>query len=50
MVAEANWICAGQTQGRARNDRLRQVGVAIKPLWRYFSRSELAPRFRPDKP
>jgi hypothetical protein len=33
--AAANWICAGQTQGRGRNDRLNQGGLPIKTIWLY---------------
>lgn len=31
--AAANWIDAGQTQGRGRNDRLNQGGLPIKTIW-----------------
>jgi hypothetical protein len=40
--AAANWICVGQTQGRGRNDRLNQGGLAIKAIWLY----PLRPDFR----
>ena len=33
--AAANWIYAGQTQGRGRNDRLNQGGLPIKTIWLY---------------
>jgi hypothetical protein len=29
----ANWICVGQTSGRSRNDRLRELEVPIKTIW-----------------
>lgn len=29
----ANWICAGQTQGRSRNDRARTLSVACKDIY-----------------
>lgn len=29
----ANWVCVGQTSGRSRNDRLRELEVPIKAIW-----------------
>jgi len=31
----ANWVYAGDTQGRSRNDRLKQLSVPIKATWVY---------------
>jgi hypothetical protein len=29
----ANWVCVGQTSGRSRNDRLRELEVPVKTIW-----------------
>jgi len=29
----ANWLCVGQTSGRSRNDRLRELEVPVKTIW-----------------
>jgi hypothetical protein len=29
----ANWVCVGQTSGRSRNDRLRELAVPLKAIW-----------------
>jgi hypothetical protein len=31
----ANWLHAGVTCGRGRNDRLRQAGLPAKDIWLY---------------
>jgi Domain of unknown function (DUF4338) len=41
--AAANWICAGQTQGRGRNDRLNQGGLPLKTIWLYPLRRDFHP-------
>ena len=38
----ANWLCVGKTQGRSRNDRYKQLKVAVKSVWLYA----LTPQFR----
>jgi len=38
----ANWVCVGKTQGRSRNDRYKQLEVAVKSVWLY----PLTPHFR----
>ena len=38
--AAANWVCVGRTQGRGRNDRLNQGGLAIKTIWLYPLRTD----------
>jgi len=38
----AHWICAGQTQGRSRNDRERRLSVTSKDIYLL----PLAPQFR----
>jgi hypothetical protein len=38
----ANWMCAGQTQGRTRNDRDRVIRAPVKDVWLY----PLVPDFR----
>ena len=38
----ANWTCVGQTQGRTRQDRNREISVPVKDVYLYA----LTPRFR----
>lgn len=38
----ANWTCVGQTQGRTRQDRNRDISVPVKDIYLYA----LTPRFR----
>jgi hypothetical protein len=38
----ANWVCVGQTQGRSRQDRRRQISVSVKDIYVY----PLSPHFR----
>ena len=38
----ANWRCVGQSTGRSRNDRSKQLNVPVKSVWLYG----LTPRFR----
>lgn len=38
--AAANWRCVGQSQGRGRNDRLRQHPLPIKTIWLYPLRGD----------
>lgn len=38
----ANWTCVGQTQGRTRQDRARDISVPVKDVYLYA----LTPRFR----
>ncbi len=33
--AAANWICVGRSQGRGRNDPLKQRSLSIKSIWLY---------------
>lgn len=40
----ANWICVGQTQGRTRQDRARDISVPIKDIYLYA----LTPRSREE--
>jgi Druantia protein DruA len=38
----ANWRCVGETRGRSRNDRYKQLKVPVKSVWLY----PLTPQFR----
>lgn len=38
--AAANWRCVGQSQGRGRNDRVRQHPLPIKTIWLYPLRGD----------
>ena len=40
----ANWTCVGQTQGRTRQDRAREISAPIKDVYLYA----LTPRFREE--
>jgi hypothetical protein len=40
----ANWTCVGQTQGRSRQDRARNLRVPVKDIYLY----PLTPRFREE--
>ena len=40
----ANWICVGQTQGRTRQDRVRDISAPVKDIYLYA----LTPRFREE--
>lgn len=40
----ANWTCVGQTQGRTRQDRVRDISVPVKDIYLYA----LTPRFREE--
>lgn len=40
----ANWTCVGQTQGRTRQDRSRDISVPVKDIYLYA----LTPRFREE--
>lgn len=40
----ANWTCVGQTQGRTRQDRSRNISVPVKDIYLYA----LTPRFREE--
>ncbi len=38
--AAANWICAGRTQGRGRNDRFQLRALPVKRIWLYPLRAD----------
>jgi hypothetical protein len=40
----ANWTCVGQTQGRTRQDRLRDISAPVKDIYLYA----LTSRFREE--
>lgn len=40
----ANWTCVGQTQGRTRQDRARNISVPVKDIYLYA----LTPRFKEE--
>ena len=40
----ANWICVGQTQGRTRQDRDRDISAPVKDIYLY----PLTPRAREE--
>jgi hypothetical protein len=48
--AAANWIYAGQTQGRGRNDRLNQGGLPIKTIWLYPLRRDFRRLLQASEP
>jgi hypothetical protein len=40
----ANWTCVGQTQGRTRQDRVRDISAPVKDIYLYA----LTPSFRKE--
>lgn len=48
--AAANWIHLGQTQGRGRNDRLKQAALPVKSIWIYPLRPDFHQILRAPKP